>query len=61
MMNSAFLKGVRVVAMTRSGQALDGRYLSDMGAEVIKIESNKKIDILRRTIETEGTESRSEL
>jgi len=31
-----------------------GGILSDMGAEVIKIESNKKIDILRRTIETEG-------
>jgi len=31
-----------------------GGILADMGAEVIKIESNKKIDILRRTIETEG-------
>jgi benzylsuccinate CoA-transferase BbsF subunit len=55
MMNSAFLKGVRVVAMTQvwAGGWMGG-ILSDMGAEVIKIESNKKIDILRRTIETEG-------
>ena len=35
-----------------------GGVLADMGAEVIKIESNKKLDILRRTKETEGDVNR---
>ena len=54
-MSSAFLKGVRVLAMTQvwAGGWMGG-ILADMGAEVIKVESNKKIDILRRTIETQG-------
>ena len=46
------LQGVRIIALTQvwAGGWMGG-VLADMGAEVIKIESNKKLDILRRTQE----------
>ena len=48
-MSNAFLQGVRVVALTQvwAGPWLGG-ILADMGAEVIKVESNQKLDIMRR-------------
>jgi crotonobetainyl-CoA:carnitine CoA-transferase CaiB-like acyl-CoA transferase len=48
-MSNAFLQGVRVVALTQvwAGPWLGG-ILADMGAEVIKIESNQKLDTMRR-------------
>ena len=48
-MDNAFLRGVRVVALTQvwAGPWLGG-ILADMGAEVIKIESNQKLDTMRR-------------
>ena len=43
----SFLQGVRIIALTQvwAGGWMGG-VLADMGAEVIKIESNKKLDIL---------------
>ena len=51
-MSNAFLRGIRVVAITQvwAGPWLGG-ILSDMGAEVIKIESNQKLDYQRRVPE----------
>ena len=48
-MDNAFLRGVRVVALTQvwAGPWLGG-ILADMGAEVIKIESNQKLDVFFR-------------
>ena len=48
-MSNSFLQGVRVVALTQvwAGPWMGG-ILADMGAEVIKIESNQKLDFLRR-------------
>jgi benzylsuccinate CoA-transferase BbsF subunit len=48
-MINSFLQGVRVLAVTQvwAGPWMGG-ILADMGAEVIKIESNQKLDFMRR-------------
>jgi benzylsuccinate CoA-transferase BbsF subunit len=58
-MSNSLLQGVRIIALTQvwAGGWMGG-VLADMGAEVIKIESNKKIDILRRTKEAKGDVNR---
>jgi len=58
-MSNSLLQGVRIIALTQvwAGGWMGG-VLADMGAEVIKIESNKKIDILRRVKETNGDVNR---
>jgi benzylsuccinate CoA-transferase BbsF subunit len=58
-MNNGFLQRVRIIALTQvwAGGWMSG-ILADMGAEVIKIESNQKIDILRRVKEAQGNLNR---
>ncbi len=48
-MSNSFLQGMSVVALTQvwAGPWLGG-ILADMGAEVIRIESNQRLDIMRR-------------
>ena len=47
-MGTSFLKGVRVIALTWvwAGPWM-GAVLADMGAEVIKIETNQRVDAQR--------------
>ena len=48
-MNNSFLQGIRIIAVTQvwAGPWMGG-VLADMGAEVIKVESNQKLDVMRR-------------
>jgi len=48
-MSNSFLQGLRVIAVTQvwAGPWMGG-VLADMGAEVIKVESNQKLDTMRR-------------
>ena len=57
-MSEVFLKGVRVIALTQVwAGAWTGHLLSDMGAEVIKIESSTKLELYRRGKEGLNKES----